>query len=105
MHVWLSLFILMDYAIHINTINMELSILYSKGLLVKISIKWCISVPEDLFILANSENHDEMSAYAAFHLGVHCLPKYPFTGFQNEKGYVKFQDISVTTMGLYFSSL
>ena len=34
----LSIFILklMDYPIHIDTINMELSILYFKGLLVKI---------------------------------------------------------------------
>ena len=28
-----------------------------------------------------------MSPYAAFHLGLHCLPKYHFTGIQNEKGY------------------
>ena len=39
-----------------------------------------------LFILANSAEHDEMSPYAAFHLGLHCLPKYIFTGIQHEKG-------------------
>ena len=33
------LFILMDYSIRIDTISMELSILYFKGLPVKISIK------------------------------------------------------------------
>ena len=27
-----------------------------------------------------------MTHYAAFHLGLHCLPKYLFTGNQNEKG-------------------
>ena len=27
-----------------------------------------------------------MWPYAAFHLGVHCLSKYPFRGSQNEKG-------------------
>ena len=29
-------------------------------------------------ILANSADPDEMLHYAAFHLGLHCLPKYPF---------------------------
>ena len=24
----------------------------------------------------------------AFHLGIHCLPNYMFTGIQNENGYV-----------------
>ena len=32
--------------------------------------------------LANSTDPDEMQHYAAFHLGLHCLPKYPFRGFQ-----------------------
>ena len=32
-----------------------------------------------VFILANSANSDEMPPYAAFHLGIHCLPKYLFT--------------------------
>ena len=36
---YLTLFILMDYPIHIDAISMELSILYSKGLPVTISIK------------------------------------------------------------------
>ena len=27
--------------------------------------------------------------YAAFHLGLHCLSMYPFTGFQYEKGFIK----------------
>ena len=43
----------MDYPLHINTIRMELSILYFnmfKGLQVKISIKRCNFVPEDCFI-------------------------------------------------------
>ena len=29
------------------------------------------------FILANSEGPDEMPQIAAFHLGLHCLRKYP----------------------------
>ena len=36
-------------------------------------------------ILANSAEPDEMQHYAAFHLGLHCLPKYPFRGFQYTK--------------------
>ena len=46
--------------IHIDTISMGLSILYFKRLLVKISIKRCISVLEDCFILANSADPNEM---------------------------------------------
>ena len=63
---------------------MELSILYRNGLTVKISI--LISVPEDCFNLANSTDPDEMLPYAAFHLDLHCLPKYLFTDIQNEMG-------------------
>ena len=43
------------------------------------------------FILANSADSDEMPPYAAFHLGLHCLPKYLLTGIQNEKGEVKLK--------------
>ena len=37
--------------------------------------------------LAKSADLDEMQHYGAFYLGLHCLPKYPFRGFQNTKGY------------------
>ena len=33
------------------------------------------------FVLANSVNPDEMTHYATFHLGFHCLTKYPFMCF------------------------
>ena len=33
------------------------------------------------FVLANSVDPDEMPHYAAFHLGLHCLSKYPIRGF------------------------
>ena len=65
--------------------SMELFFLYLKGLPVKISIKWCISVAEDWFYLKNSAYPDEMPPYAAFHLGLHCLTKYLFIGIQIEK--------------------
>ena len=72
----------LDYPIHIDTICIELSILYFKGLPLKISIKWCISVSEDSFfifvyIFANSADPDEVPPYEAFHLGLYCLPIYP----------------------------
>ena len=28
-----------------------------------------------------------MKHFVAFHLGLHCLPKYPFRSFQYEKSY------------------
>ena len=37
-------------------------------------------------ILANSEDPDEMQHHAAFHLGLQCLPKYTFWGFQYTRG-------------------
>ena len=36
-------------------------------------------------ILANSADPDKMLPYAAFHLGLHFLRKYMFTGIQNDK--------------------
>ena len=73
-----SLFILIDYPIHIDTISMRLSILYFEGSQndVFLSLK--------SFVIANSADPDDSNV--AFHLGLHCLPKYLFTGIQNEKG-------------------
>ena len=38
-----------------------------------------------VFILANSVYPDETTHYAAFHLGLRCLPKYLFISIQNDK--------------------
>ena len=38
-----------------------------------------------VLILANSAEPDEMQHDAAFHLGLHCLQKYLFRGFQYER--------------------
>ena len=35
--------------------------------------------------LAKSADPDEMQQYAAFHLGLNCLPKYQSRGFQYTK--------------------
>ena len=37
-------------------------------------------------MLANIADPDEMQHYAAFHLGLHCLPKHPFRGIPYRKG-------------------
>ena len=76
----------MDSPKQIKAIRMGLSIIYFKGSQVIISQILCISVIDVVLILANSEDPDEMQHYAAFHLGLHCLPKYPFRGFQYAKG-------------------
>ena len=76
----LTLFIQMDYPIPIDTITMELSIMYFKGLQVKISLKLYIFCHQDCFIVSNSADPDEMLPYAAFHLNFHCFLKYLFTG-------------------------
>ena len=34
-----------------------------------------------VFVIANSADPDEMPHDVAFHLGLHCLSKYPFRGF------------------------
>ena len=62
----------MDFPIHINTISMDLSILYFKGTQVKIT-----NFNTFLYlkiILANSADSDEMPHYMVFHLGLHRLP-------------------------------
>ena len=85
-------FIPMDNPIHIDIISMELPILSFKGFCVNITIDintmWCISVPEKYHSLANSADPDDMPPYAAFCLGLHCLPKtkYLFTSIQDFKG-------------------
>ena len=45
--------ILMDFSIHIDTLSIDLPILYFKGWPIKIALKVYISVSEYCFILAN----------------------------------------------------
>ena len=35
-----------------------------------------------VLIIANNVDPDKMQHYAAFYLGLHCLPKFSFRGFQ-----------------------
>ena len=43
---------------------------------------------KDVLIIETSADPDEMQHYAAFHQGLHSLPKYPFMGFPAYKGFL-----------------
>ena len=65
----------MDFLLHIDTISMELPIVYFKGSQEEfLNHDVFLSLKVVLF-LANSADPDEMQHNAAFHLGLHCLPK------------------------------
>ena len=70
----------MDFPTHIDTISMGLPIVYFKVLQIEFSKLWCVFSLKVVLILANTANLDEI------HLGIHCLPKYPFRGFQYTMG-------------------
>ena len=66
----------MNYPIHFDTISMELSIIYSiLGFASQKSLEGCIL---SLKIV--------LTRKAAFHLGLQCLQKCPFTSISNENG-------------------
>ena len=76
----------MDYPIHIDTMNMKLSVSILKSCW-SIFLQTYESMSHNIvFILINSADPAEMPPLAAFHLGHHCLPKYLFTSIQNENG-------------------
>ena len=50
-----------------------------------------------VFILANSEDPDEMPPDAAFHLGLHSLPKDLFMGVQNKNGLLHEVKLTLKT--------
>ena len=67
--------------------------MYLEGSQVEVSqLNVFLSLKVDL-ILTNSEDPGEMQHYAAFHLGLHCLPKYPFRGFQYTNGSFLFRSM------------
>ena len=66
---------------------MGLSIMYFKESQVEYSKLWLFLYLKVLFILANSADPYEMQHFAAFHMDLHCLPTYPFRGFQYKKGW------------------
>ena len=62
------------------------TIVHIEGPQVIISKKKFIFSLKIDFVLVNSADTDEMPLHAAFHLGLCCLPKYPFRGFRSTKG-------------------
>ena len=76
----------MDFRIYIDTICMGLPIMFFKRSQV-VFWKLCVYLSlKIVLVLANSADPDEMQHDAAFHLGLHCLPNYPFTGLHDTKG-------------------
>ena len=76
----------MDFPIQVYTIRMGLFIIYFKGLNVKISKKSCTSVHDNFVYPSSSAGPVEMPQFVAFHMGLHCLPKYPVRVVQVTKG-------------------
>ena len=71
--------ILMDFPKHFFTISMGLPIVYFKG-----SQLWRFSVSEGCSKL--SKQCRSRLDYAAFHFGLHCLPRYRFRSFKYTNG-------------------
>ena len=65
----------MSRLIYVDTISIDLSILYLMGCTSKFLFNGVFLSLKMVFILANSADPDEMPLYAAFHLGLHCLSK------------------------------
>ena len=76
----------MEFSINLHTIKSGWSIVYIYGSHVIISKNIVFLSLKIGFVLVNSADPYLMQHYAAFHLGLHCLPKYPFRGFRSTKG-------------------
>ena len=70
----------MEFSIKLHAIKSEWSIEVSKVIISKKNFIAFLSLKMN-FVLANSADPYEMPHYVAFHLGLHCLSKYPFRGF------------------------
>ena len=64
-----------DSSFKFDTINLELSIVYSKGSLVIIPNGNVLLSLKIVFVLTNSVDPDKLTLNVALHLGLHCLPK------------------------------
>ena len=74
----LTLYILMDSSFLFNVINLGWSIVYFAGPQLINSKENNIFLLKIVFIIAKYVDHHEMPHYAAFHLGLYCLPEYEF---------------------------
>ena len=93
--IWLTLCILMDSSTWYDTIHLGWFIVHKKGSQVSFPNNDVISSLKLLSILANSADPDEMPHYAAFHLGLHCLPKYLFSCLGVYKEFQRMSSVSV----------
>ena len=71
---------MIDFPKYIDTTRMGESIMCYMGYRLEFITSGVFMSLKIVFILANSAD-----PYVAFHMDVHCLPMYPFTGIQNEK--------------------
>ena len=69
----------------INELKKELSIIYFKGSQVIFPNYGVFLFLKTVLNSAKSIDLDK-KRHIAFHLGIHCLQKYPFRGFHNIKG-------------------
>ena len=75
----------MDSSFWLDAINLGWSYTYlmvSGYNFQKILYSYCLNM-KIVSTFTNSVDFDEKMHYAAFHLGLHCLPKYSFRGFLN----------------------
>ena len=75
----------MEVQIKYATVKSGWPIVYIEGFQVIISKNITFLSLRIDFVLANSAHPDEIPHYAAFHLGLHYLPKYTFRGFWSLK--------------------
>ena len=69
-----------------DTVKSGWSVVYIEGSKAIISKKIIFLSVKINSVLTNSADPDEMQHCVAFHLGLHCLPMYPFWGFPSPKG-------------------
>ena len=70
-----NIFWTMKFPFNFETVKSRWSIIYIEGSQVIISKNMIFLMD---FVLAKSEDPDEMPHDAAFHQGLHCLQKYQF---------------------------
>ena len=72
----------MEFSIKLDTFKSGWSIVYIESSRVVILNEIVFLSLKIYFVLTNRADTDKMQRSAAFHLGLHCSPKYPFTGSQ-----------------------
>ena len=76
----------MNFPIQIIAIRMGLTIIYFNGHTLLFNNYDLFLSLRIVVTLTSSVDPDEMPHHAAFRLGLHCLSKYLFRGFQFTKG-------------------